>query len=528
MIPGDSYGILSRLLLNQPIEPSPEGVLRLLGFVHVYSASGLHLIALESFLQRFFGKSLVTKKILTVCFWFFLFLIWYIQGFRLGFSRILLLFFLRALARTKGFRWRVYYPLFLAFCFDFALGINSGWQHYYLAILGGMVGLEFARHRGTFVQHFYLSLASWLMTAPLDLWLHHTISWMTPLWSMITIPVIALFLYPLSIIAYFLLGRVPAFLVDFWNQGVEFLLPMVNGGLTFSVVNDRFIYFSLGLAIVAGLIFFFLKRNRDRGFFILFCVLFSLVIRAPISYDGVRLVQLNVGQGDSLLITHQRRVEMIDLGTSREVKPESVLLRLAHYGVTHVDTVLFSHLDEDHAGGIRLLLPWVPTQHLEISSRLERTAKVRRWLHDFPRTTWCENGCFKLGVVDWIDSRRSSASAAATAFGNDLMATTMIPLSSRKIYLALGDSNSRQEEVFWSKHRLFVESFPLRILKVSHHGSKYSSSFDFLRKINPIRAVISVGRRNHYHHPHFSVMDRLIREHIPIHRTDRDGDFWLD
>ena len=518
MIPGDTYGILNRLLLNQPIEPSPEGIFRILGFVHLYTASGLHLIALEVFLQRIFGRTLAMKKILTVLFLFFLILIWKLQGFRLGFARVLVLFFLRSLARAKGYRWRVYYPLLLAFCFDFAVGIDSGWQHYYLAILGGMLGVEFAQNRGMLLQHLYLSLASWLMTAPLDLWQHHTISWMTPIWSMITIPIIAIFLYPLSVISYILFERVPEGLINLWNEGIQFLLALVDHGFTFSVVNNRYFLISLLFAMVMSILFFFVKSIRNRCFLIVAVVL--ILISIEIKPEALKLVQLDVGQGDSLLLEKNERVEMIDLGTSRGVKPETVLLHLAQYGETRINTVLFSHFDEDHSGGVRLLLPWVPTEHLEANSRLERASKLQEWLKDFPKTTWCSSSCFQLGKVDWIRSQGHSSGS-----GNELMASVIIPLNKREVYLALGDSDSSQEELFWQRHQTELVDYPRRILKISHHGSKNSSNDDFLEKINPSRAIISVGLHNRYHHPHFLVLNRLMKDHIPIHRTDRDGDY---
>jgi competence protein ComEC len=61
------------------------------------------------------------------------------------------------------------------------------------------------------------------------------------------------------------------------------------------------------------------------------------------------------------------------------------------------------------------------------------------------------------------------------------------------------------------------------ILKVGHHGSKTSTSEEFLRAVNPAYAVISVGKDNSYHHPHPSVMKRLARCNREILRTDRDG-----
>ncbi len=463
---------------------------------------------------------------MTLLFWFFIILIWKLQGFRLGFARVLVLFFLRALAREKGFKWRVYYPLFLALCFDFALGINSGWQHYYLAILGGMLGLELAKDQNVFIQHLYLAVASWLMTAPLDLYEHHTISWMTPVWSMITIPLIALILYPLSVFSYVILDRIPDFLMSVWNQGIEMLLKLADHGFTFSVVNESVILSSLIFSIVTTVIFLKVADKKYRKLFIISCLI-TLFGFKEFNLDTkvrMKLIQLDVGQGDSLLVKKNNLTEMIDLGTSRDVKPEAMILHLAKYGENQVNSVLFSHLDEDHAGGLRLLLPWVPTDHVEVNSNLERTEMMRNWLQFFPTTTWCEKGCFKSGSVDWINAKPASSKKIGNS-GNDLMSTVMIQLSEKEIYLALGDSDSKQEEIFWNRHHKEIMMYPRRILKISHHGSKNSSKMDFIEKVSPNRAVISVGFHNHYHHPHFSVINLLMKEHIPIHRTDRDGDF---
>jgi len=126
--------------------------------------------------------------------------------------------------------------------------------------------------------------------------------------------------------------------------------------------------------------------------------------------------------------------------------------------------------------------------------------------------------------VDWIQTGHHNNGAAK---GNELMATAMIPISDQLIYLALGDSDSRQEELFWDRHGVEIMKYPRRILKVSHHGSKNSTRADFLKKVNPSLAVISVGKHNHYHHPHYSVMQELNSADIPIHRTDIKGDYVL-
>jgi competence protein ComEC len=61
------------------------------------------------------------------------------------------------------------------------------------------------------------------------------------------------------------------------------------------------------------------------------------------------------------------------------------------------------------------------------------------------------------------------------------------------------------------------------VLKVGHHGSRTSSTEEFIASVQPLFAVISVGLDNSYGHPHPTVMERFEQHHITVWRTDRDG-----
>ena len=83
-----------------------------------------------------------------------------------------------------------------------------------------------------------------------------------------------------------------------------------------------------------------------------------------------------------------------------------------------------------------------------------------------------------------------------------------------------GDAESASEKAILKKYGKQMES---AVLKASHHGSKTSSSNDFLKKVEPKTVLISVGAGNDYGHPHQNVMKRYQKQGAEIYRTDKDG-----
>jgi len=84
-------------------------------------------------------------------------------------------------------------------------------------------------------------------------------------------------------------------------------------------------------------------------------------------------------------------------------------------------------------------------------------------------------------------------------------------------FLFIGDAGVEVEEDLIDKYNLKN----IDVLKVGHHGSKTSSSKDFIDKINPEYSIISVGKNNRYGHPNKEVLDNL--NESKIYRTDEDG-----
>jgi competence protein ComEC len=80
-----------------------------------------------------------------------------------------------------------------------------------------------------------------------------------------------------------------------------------------------------------------------------------------------------------------------------------------------------------------------------------------------------------------------------------------------------------------SEHRLLTKDLNLRadIIKIAHHGSKYASSADFLKRVKPKDAIISCGEWNRYGHPAQAILDRLKAADVKVARTDLQGEITI-
>ena len=216
----DPHGVLHRLFWHQIPPDTPEVWFRIVGVVHLFASSGIHVYAFLETLDRWcrpwvlnsnrsirFWKTLIWWLGLALILW-----AWALQGFRLGFARPLLTFGIRRWGRHRGARFRILAPVLITGFLDFAFDFGRGASHYYLAVAGGLLALEWARssqnqNTSKWVQEFRfhsaMAVGSWVTTFPLDLIEHHRVAWATPIFSLLTLPLLTLGLYPITLIQLF-------------------------------------------------------------------------------------------------------------------------------------------------------------------------------------------------------------------------------------------------------------------------------------------------------------------------------------
>ena len=247
---------------------------------------------------------------------------------------------------------------------------------------------------------------------------------------------------------------------------------------------------------------------------------------------------LDVGQGDSLFVVFPGgKTMLIDGGgafggfpgheLSGGIDPgeEAVSPYLWSRGFRRLDVVALTHAHQDHLGGLTAILEnfrvgtlWIGR---EVSStalkRLENIARARQ----IPVEHELRGRSFSWDGVDggFLWPETAGEEAATPARNNDSL-VLRLRYGNRRLLLT-GDAEKQAEKEILAENPADV--LHADVLKVGHHGSKNSTSPEFLAAVQPQVGIISAGESNPYGHPNSELIDRLANANVRILRTDRDG-----
>ena len=256
---------------------------------------------------------------------------------------------------------------------------------------------------------------------------------------------------------------------------------------------------------------------------------------AALRAGELELTMLDVGQGDaSLVVTPGGRTILIDTGglggysaTSRLDTGEDIVAPyLWHRGIRRIDILILSHLDFDHAGGApailrifrprALWLPVFPSQH-KLWDRVRATAAdlgIQPELRGAGDTWELDGVQFAFHHPGPV--RQTAGQASDASNGESLVLHLRF---GKNTALFTGDIERAGEFALLAQGTLPHAD----VLKVAHHGSRTSTTEDFLSAVAPSVALISAGWLNPYRHPHPTVVDRILARRTVIFRTDSDG-----
>lgn len=233
-------------------------------------------------------------------------------------------------------------------------------------------------------------------------------------------------------------------------------------------------------------------------------------------------VFIDVGQGDCCLIKSGGFSVLIDGGTYEEGR-ENVSTVLDYYSLPYVDVAFLSHWDNDHAGGIAYLYQ---------QGRIGRI-----FAPDPPDTFNIEELCRATSVdylpyeplysgltvtLDDIEFTCISPDRECLTDGGNEDSLVLYARICNTTILFTGDIGTDTEEQLLRSSCLYDTD----VLKVAHHGSRFSTCRSFLEAVDPEYSVISAGRRNAYGHPASETLERL--SDFEVHCTAWEGAVFLD
>lgn len=265
------------------------------------------------------------------------------------------------------------------------------------------------------------------------------------------------------------------------------------------------------LLVVSGLAGLWYARRKIYGLFFPMALIFvTLRFRS-----GLEFTMLDVGQGDGLFLRIPGAVTcMVDGGSSgvKNVGKYRILPYLKYEGVEKIDYWIITHADLDHVSGLLEIielagtLEEVPIDHILLPS-IENPDELYQELWELAEEKGIMVGT--IGAGDKISGKDFSIkciSPIKTSFSVDKNDTSTVLFVSYQEFsmLLTGDLGSEGEETLL-RHDLVTHA---DVWKVSHHGSKYSGSEEFLKALRPNLSLISVGKNN-YGHPNPELLDRL-------------------
>lgn len=375
------------------------------------------------------------------------------------------------------------------------------------------------------------TLSAVVFTAPLTAWYFRIFVLVAPLSSLLAVPAAGW-----SFMAAFvtvLLGFVwlPLASLLGWISWalVRYILWIANGMMSWRYhavyfTNPYLIYWLLFLYAV----FIGCAATPDgKRKYLLASALSVLTLTAAIwvnrqdyQYGVLTALTLDVGQGESVILTSGGETALVDCGSSNSYKDPGGLAAdtLHSMGVRELSAVVVTHYHADHTNGLYEVLRRIPVQTVYLPD-IEDEYGVRERLVSLAEEKGAQVTYVTKETADTLGDTVLTIYPPVQS-GGDLNELGLTALASAGDFdlLITGDMSGSTE-------KKLVETYALpdiEVLVVSHHGSRYSSNIRFLKAVMPEAAVISVGDNN-YGHPSEETLQRLLAVGADIWRTDQQG-----
>lgn len=540
--------IMSSLMLGQKslLDSEVKEIYKQSGIIHILAISGLHISLLGMSIFQMFRKMHVPISISGI---FSLALV-IIYGFMVGFGpssmRAIIMFVMQMLAYMIGRT----YDLLSGLCLAAAVLLfmqplylyHSGFILSFASVAS--MALLMPAFESLFYEKIRPGLAILLGTLPVHGLFYYQIAPYALFLNLLVVPCVGILLI-LGIILFTLgslslqLASPPAIAVSLILQLFEkissFTLHLSNANWIIGKPAPLQVFLYLTILVIVCLL---AKKMPLMWSYLLLLLAVGILCR---NWQwGLQVSFLDVGQGDGIYVTDHRGTHvMIDGGSSstKQVGYYRILPYLKSEGVSELDAVFISHLDEDHYNGILELIELSDEEGIGIDVIYytglisnEETDKVTKLYelakrHSIRIETLTAGRTYQKGKLS-LECIYPLKNGIASASNENSMVLLLKYGTFRGMFTGdlEGNGEKKVEEII--DHGNYGK---IDFLKVAHHGSKNSSEESFLTMLEPRVFFISAGKDNSYGHPHIETLER-INLCVPkgkVYRTDESGQITL-
>ena len=275
------------------------------------------------------------------------------------------------------------------------------------------------------------------------------------------------------------------------------------------------------------------KKSRKKFISVLILIVFCFnIYNFFIIKKDLKIYFVDVGQGDStFIVTPKNETILIDgggsLGTDFDVGESTLLPYILDRGYKKINLMFVSHFDQDHIGGLFKILEELKVEKVCISKQEEDSENYQKFLN-IVKEKDIQVLVVKIGDKIVLDNNLyfnvlwpKDKQIEENKLNNNAIVMKLNYNNFSMLFTGDIEKKAEEEILETYKNSKILES---DILKVAHHGSKTSTTDEFLSRVKPKIALIGVGKDNMFGHPSNTTIEKLENMGIKIYRTDLNGE----
>lgn len=519
----DKTGYLKAFILgdNSLIDDMVYESYQSIGITHLFALSGMHVSLLSGIILK--GLKKVNNKLKYLIVIIVLISYGFIVGYPASIKRAITFFIIASINKIFNFKLStlkiLFITVFILIFLNYKIIYDIGFLYSVITVFGIFWGSNFIKSENIIYSSFKLSLVAFLFSLPITLACFYEINILSIIYNMFYIPFVSVILYPFCLLT---------FILPFLEKILVLLIKVMEN---ISLFLNNIDFFKLYLDFNIGEILLFyilllviLRYNRFKYFILLFLIVF-IDLMIPYLDSSLYVYYLDVGQGDSSLIItpHLKEVILIDTGGKlsfdtklegdKSYVSEGTLSLLRSLGINKIDYLILTHGDYDHMGDAIYLV-----NNIKINKVIFNCGEYNDLEKELMEVLEQDkiNYYTCINELDINKNKIYFLNSDIYDNENDNSNVTYFNFYNNN-FLFMGDAGIDKEKYILDNYNLENIDF----FKVGHHGSKTSSSKEFVNMINPKYSLVSVGRNNRYGHPNEEVLD-ILRD-SKIYRTDENG-----